>query len=287
MSAILEVRKLCKEYPQFRLEDVSFRVEAGKIMGFIGRNGAGKTTTMKCLLNLVHPRSGEISYFGKGFRENEDEIKQRIGYAAGGVNYYQRKKLREIVAVTRMFYDNWDEEQYRCYMEYFSLDENKSPSELSEGMKVKFNLAVALSHRAELLLLDEPTSGLDPVSRDDLLEVFMELAGRGVAILFSTHITSDLEKCADEITYIKKGKILASKGLDEFIGDYRILKVEDAFRQEQRALFLGTCRNREGDTALIPASQAEMFPDAEWIKTDLQSIMSHIEKMDREESEQL
>lgn len=214
--SIAEVRDLCKSYPAFTLERLSFSLEAGHITGFIGRNGAGKTTTIKSMLNLVHPSAGDIRYFGMPFLENEDHIKARIGYSTGAVNYYPKKKIRDIVAVTRTFYPNWDEAAYREYLALFALDENKSPSQLSEGMKVKFNLLLALSHRAELLILDEPTSGLDPFSRDELLELFLTLKERGAAILFSTHITSDLEKCADDIVYIQKGKGVAACSKDQF-----------------------------------------------------------------------
>lgn len=217
MSTVLSVDSLCKNYQNFRLDNVSFTMNSGEIMGFIGRNGAGKTTTLKSLLNLVHPTSGNIAFFGMSWKDHEQEIKRRIGYASGGVNYYPMKPLKEIVATTRTFYPNWDEDAYKSYLDRFSLDENKRPKELSEGMKVKFNLVLALSHHAELLLLDEPTSGLDPVSRNDLLEVFAHLAKEGIAILFSTHITSDLDRCADSITYIRRGKIIASENKDDFI----------------------------------------------------------------------
>ena len=154
------------------------------------------------------------------YLDNEDEIKQQIGYAVGGINYYKREKLKEIVAITRIFYDNWDDEAYRHYLDAFKLDENKKIMELSEGMKVKFYLTLALSHNAKLLILDEPTSGLDPVSRDEMNEIFRKLAEKGVAILFSTHITSDLEKCADTITYIKNGELLLSAKKEDFIRYY-------------------------------------------------------------------
>jgi ABC-2 type transport system ATP-binding protein len=150
------------------------------------------------------------------FSENEREIKQRIGFSTGSVNYYPKKKIKDIVAVTKTFYQNWDEGAYREYLDLFSLDENKMPCELSEGMKVKFNLLLALSHRAEILILDEPTSGLDPFSRDELLESLIELKKRGVAVLFSTHITSDIEKCADDIMYIRNGRLVVNCSKDEF-----------------------------------------------------------------------
>ncbi len=217
--SILDVKNLCKNYPTFSLKNVSFSLEKGHIVGFVGRNGAGKTTTIKSILNLVHPSGGEISFFSLPLAENEDEIKQRIGYSTGAVSYYPHKKIRDIVSVTKTFYKSWDDGAYRKYLDFFSLDEDKSPSELSEGMKVKFNLLLSLSHRAEILILDEPTSGLDPFSRDELLDVFTSLKNDGVAVLFSTHITSDIEKCADDIIYISGGEIVASSPVADFRRD--------------------------------------------------------------------
>jgi len=214
---VLTVRGLRKEYPGFTLSDVSFSVRPGSIMGLIGRNGAGKTTTLKAVLNLVHPDGGEVRFFGLDFARNEGEIKRRVGFAGGAVDFYKRKKLRDLAAVTRTFYENWDGAAYRRYLEAFALDEDKTPAQLSEGMRVKLSLALALSHRAELLILDEPTSGLDPVSREELLETFDFLRGQGVAVLFSSHITTDLEKCADDITYVAGGRLIASEPLAAFL----------------------------------------------------------------------
>ena len=218
--AILEVSKLRKEYPSFTLDDASFDLEAGRITGFIGRNGAGKTTTIKAMLNLVHPDGGEISFFGAPLIGHEAEIKQRIGYSTGTVSWYPRKKIKDIAAIVRGFYGNWDEAAYRRYRDMFELDESKAPRQLSAGMKVKFNLLLALSHGAELLILDEPTSGLDPFSRSELLTLFSGLKREGVAVFFSTHITSDLEKCADDIVYISQGRIVAALPKDEFTATY-------------------------------------------------------------------
>ena len=220
MEYILEVNGLAKSYPAFELKPIHFHIKAGEVMGFIGRNGAGKTTTLKSILNLVHPDAGSVRILGMDYLNNEDKIKRQIGYAVGGINYYKREKLKDIVAITRIFYDNWDKEAYRHYLAAFKLDENKKMIELSEGMKVKFYLTLALSHHAKLLILDEPTSGLDPVSRDEMNEIFQKLAEKDAAILFSTHITSDLEKCADTITYIKNGELLLSAKKEDFIRYY-------------------------------------------------------------------
>ena len=217
MNEVMRVRDLCKHYPAFTLDHVSFSLEQGRIMGFIGRNGAGKTTTLKSILNLVHPDGGTIEFLGMPMEGNEAAVKQRIGFAIGGLNYYPQKKLKQITEITRGFYETWDDAAYRKYMTAFKLDENKKGKELSEGMKVKYSLALALSHGAQVLILDEPTSGLDPVSRDELLTIFEKLAAKGTAILFSTHITSDLEKCAHDITYIKEGRIVDSGTREAFI----------------------------------------------------------------------
>ena len=217
---IVEVQDLVKKYPSFELKDVSFGLESGRIAGFIGRNGAGKTTTIKAMLNMIHPDGGTVRYLGKPFVGNEAEIKKRIGYSAGTVSWYPRKKIRDIVDIVKRFYDTWDEEAYQYYLDLFAIDEGKTPLELSEGMKVKVNLMLALAHKAEVLILDEPTSGLDPFSRNELLDIFAELRNNGVAVFFSTHIISDIEKCADDIVYIAKGKIVAAMPKTDFIRQY-------------------------------------------------------------------
>lgn len=229
---VLRVDRITKAYPGFRLQDVSFSVKKGSIMGFIGRNGAGKSTTLKSIMNLVHMDSGHVAFFGQDMEQNEGAVKQRVGYAGGAVNTYKKKKIRSLLAVSRRFYHNWDDALCRKYMDVFSLDENKTPSELSEGMKVKLNLAIALSHGAELLILDEPTSGLDPVSRAELLEIFKRLKARGISILFSTHITSDLDQCADDITYIREGRIVYTGSLSGFTGGKSLEEIMILHEQE-------------------------------------------------------
>ncbi len=217
---IVQVKNLTKKYPAFELSDVSFSLNSGRITGFVGRNGAGKTTTIKSMLNMVHPDKGEISFFGKPVPGNEAEIKKRTGYSTGTISWYPRKKIAVIVDTVKRFYDTWDDETCRKYFSLFGIDDRKTPLELSEGMKVKLNLALALSHRAEVLILDEPTSGLDPFSRNELLDVFSLLKQEGTAVFFSTHIVSDLEKCADDIIYISKGKIFAALPKEEFASRY-------------------------------------------------------------------
>ena len=218
---LLEVQGLRKTYPAFRLEDVSFSVSEGAVMGLIGRNGAGKSTTLKSILGLVHPDAGRVEMFGRVFSENERYIKENIGVVLGGIDFYPKKKVRTITDVTRRFYSNWQEEKYRHYLDLFAIDENKRVDQLSSGMRVKYLLALALSHNARLLILDEPTSGLDPVSRDELTELLRRIAADGTrSVLFSTHITSDLEKCASHITFIQEGRLQRSDTLAGFMAHY-------------------------------------------------------------------
>ena len=219
---IVEVQDLVKKYPSFELKNISFGLENGRITGFIGRNGAGKTTTIKSMLNMIHPDGGVIRYFDRPFAGNEADIKKRIGYSTGTVSWYPRKKIRDIVDIIKRFYDTWDEASYRKYLDLFAIDDMKTPLELSEGMKVKVNLMLALAHKSEVLILDEPTSGLDPFSRNELLGIFTELRNTGVTVFFSTHIITDIEKCADDIVYISKGRIVAAMSKEDFIRRYSV-----------------------------------------------------------------
>ena len=272
-GSVLEVSGLRKSYGTFALRDVSFDLREGTITGFIGRNGAGKTTTLKCLLNLVHPDGGEIRFFGLDFAENELDVKRQMGFVSGGVDFYPRKKLRTITEVTRRLYSDWDETAYRNLLRRFSLDEDKTAQQLSAGMKVKYALALALSHRAKLLILDEPTSGLDPVSREELLELFLQLKEEGATILFSTHITSDLDKCADDIIYIRNGAIAESDSLDEFISRYLLVRMTE----RPAGGVIGTRPDRNGYTGLIRKSDP-VPAGAQASAANLEDIMVHLEK---------
>ncbi|MEE0252578.1 MAG: ABC transporter ATP-binding protein [Acutalibacteraceae bacterium] len=219
------IENLSKHYPKFSLQNVSFSLAQGRIMGLIGKNGAGKSTVMKSILNLVFPDSGKIKLFGKDIKEHESACKQELGVVLGGINFYQMKKISEITAVTKRFYTNWDQVQYEKLLELFEIDPSKRVKQLSSGMKIKYSIALALSHHAKLLILDEPTSGLDPVSRDDLLELFQSIVkNSNRSILYSTHITTDLDKCADDICYIKNGTVLACADKTTFLQSFQHLK---------------------------------------------------------------
>lgn len=278
MPAILTVKDLVKRYPSFQLQNVSFQLEEGKITGFIGRNGAGKTTTLHSLLSFIAPDSGEIRFWGDEIREKELQIKQRIGFVSAGMNFYSKKKLGQITGVTRMFYERWDDGIYRRYLSAFSLDESKTPEALSNGMKIKYMLALALSHNADLLILDEPTSGLDPVSREELLEIFLDLKDQGKTILFSTHITSDLDKTADNILYIVDGQIRAESSLPDFIDAYRLVSyARGELDDRAKALLIGERRTKTGFSALVRAGDAGKL-SLPCSQVNLEEIMVHMEK---------
>ena len=222
---VLEVQGLTKRYPAFTLNGVSFDVPQGAVMGFIGRNGAGKSTTLKSILGMVHPDAGAVRVFGMDYAENERAIRRELGVVLGGIDFYPKKKIKTITDVTRRFYNNWDEEKYRHYLELFHIDESKRVDQLSSGMKVKYMIALALSHNARLLILDEPTSGLDPVVRDEILTIFADFTrDEEHAVLISSHIVSDLEKICDYIAFLHKGRLLLCEEKDRLTEEYGILR---------------------------------------------------------------
>ena len=245
MSNILQVQNLSKSYGTFALKDVSFEISEGYIMGFIGPNGAGKTTTIKSILNMVGFSSGEINVFGLDNRGNAEKINEQIGVVMDSPFYVDDWTAKEVEGAVSPFYSRWSGDRYAPLLKKFDIDKKKKIKELSRGMRVKLMLAVALSHDAKLLILDEPTSGLDPVARDelcDLLGEFVEDESRSV--LFSTHITSDLEKIADFITFILNGEIVFSGVKEELLGKYALVKgdIED-LDEEQERLIIGMRRH--------------------------------------------
>ena len=274
-NAPLTVRGLEKNYPGFQLKDVSFALEEGKITGFIGRNGAGKTTTINAILRFVRPDAGEVFFRGMPITEREQEIRRKIGFVSAGMTYYTRKKLSAITAVTRSFYPEWDGREYERCMRAFGLDGDRTPAELSNGMKIKYALALALSHGADLLILDEPTSGLDPVSREELVEVFLQMRDEGKTVLFSTHITSDLEKCADRILFLQDGRLRADDDLDRFRSGYGIVEITGEAPADLKAASRGMCRVRDGVSVLVAGEDRNRFPCRE---AALEEIMIHLEK---------
>lgn len=257
---ILEVTGLCKSYRDFALKDITFSVPEGCIAGFIGVNGAGKTTTLKSILGLVRPSAGQIRVFGLNMAANEREIKDRIGVVFDDGQFYMELTLKEMKNVLAAAYSSWSESDFAGWLDRFELSPRQKISELSKGMRMKFALALALSHKAELLLMDEPTSGLDPLIRAEFLHVltdYMEQGGKGV--LFSTHITSDLDKVADMLVMIDRGRIAFQEEKDALMDSYRIIKGDPVMLSEEtRKLFLKLDENTFGFTGITKEADRVM-----------------------------
>ena len=207
MENILSIQSLHKHYPGFALENVSFSLAPNHIMGLIGKNGAGKSTTLKAILNMVSPESGRVTMFQKNFYQHEKECKQRIGVVFGGIDFYPLKKLSDIAAVAQKFYKNWDQEQYQKYIKRFALEESKKFKELSNGMKVKYLLALALSHHAELLILDEPLHGLDTYNRRRVKKIIEAFCHRkDKTMIMVTHYESELPGTITDRIFLKRNR---------------------------------------------------------------------------------
>ena len=279
---LIEINGLCKNFEAFQVKDVSFTLEQGFIMGFIGRNGAGKSTTLKTMLNLMKNDGGDIKLCGLSMPQDEVEIKNQVGYVFGGVDFYPESKISKITDVTKTFYREWNDSLYKKLCERFEIDQNKKFKQLSAGMKVKYSIAVAMSHNPKLLILDEPTSGLDPAARDDLVLLFQEFIEDGEhSILFSTHITSDLEKCADYITYIKKGQILASDEREAFRQSYiSVAGKKEQLSPETEGKIIGLHVHQLGFEGLMKTEDKALAEKGgfEIAEPTLEDIMIHIER---------
>ena len=253
MEHILEVKNICKQYKDFALDQVTFQLPAGCIMGFIGENGAGKSTTIKIIMDLVKKDSGTVTIFGK---DNETELKsfkEAIGVVVDECCFPDNLSIQNIRKIMKNIYKNWEESTFQNYIERFSLPEKKPVKDFSKGMKMKLSISVALSHRPKLLILDEATSGLDPMVREEILGVFLDfIQDETHSILLSSHITSDLEKICDYITFIHQGKIIFTEEKDELLEKYAILKCskEDLEAVPEDAV-KGKKKNQFGIEALV------------------------------------
>ena len=232
MDNILEVRNLTKQYADFTLDHVSFSIPKGTIMGLIGENGAGKSTTINAILDLIHKDDGTVTFWGQEL-SSAKQLKEDIGVVFDGINFYETLTAAKVGKISQTAYKQWDDRLYREYLNRFQLPTDKEIKTFSKGMKMKLCIAVALSHRPKLLILDEATSGLDPVMRDDILDVFLEFVqDEEHSIMISSHITTDLEKVADTITFIHQGKVLFCKAKDELLYHYGIIRCRAAVFDE-------------------------------------------------------
>ncbi|OBR62342.1 sodium ABC transporter ATP-binding protein [Paenibacillus oryzae] len=252
MEPILDIKGLSKAYDGFQLKPFDLRLERGSIMGFIGPNGAGKSTTIRAIMNLVRKDGGDIKIFGLDHIRHEQKIKDKIGVVFDEGHFYEDLSLHDTMKFISRFYTQWDSSQFDHYVKQFQLPLKKKIKELSKGMKMKFSLAIALSHHAELLIMDEPTSGLDPLVRSELLDILMTvMQDEQKAILLSTHITSDLDKIADYITLLHNGSLLFTKPKDALADQYGVVKGDLRQLPLLQELCIGVKKNSYGFEALV------------------------------------
>ena len=252
MNNILEIKNLTKSYNDFKLNKVNLEIPAGYIMGLIGPNGAGKTTIIKSIMNLIKPDSGKIKIFNKKLENNEENIKQNIGFVYENEYFDETLTGEKMKNIIKLFYKNWEDSKFYKYCEIFKLDTKKRIKELSKGMKRKLALAIAFSHNPKLVILDEPTSGLDPVFRNNLMKNLMEIIEDGEAsILYSTHIISDLEKIGDYITYINNGNIVLSEEKDILLEKYKLIKGKNKYIEKLKPTLIAYKKSKYNFKAII------------------------------------
>ena len=225
VPAALEIRGLSKDYGDFQLENINLTVPAGSIVGLIGENGAGKSTTIKAIMDIIRRDSGRISIYGQQLADNPTALKEEISVVFDDIHFNKTFTTKQIAAICRSIYTGWDDTAWEQYIEQFKLPKDKMVKDFSKGMRVKLNLAIALSHNSKLLLLDEPTAGLDPVMRDDILDIFLDfMQEEEHAILISSHITSDLEKIADYIAFLHEGRMIFCEPKDDLLYRYGVMR---------------------------------------------------------------
>lgn len=281
MSNVLEIKNVTKEFKNFKIDDISFSLPKGYIMGFIGPNGAGKTSTIKLILNMIERNSGEIKVFGLDNIKEEANIKEQLGVVFDECYYLEDWNLNDVEKAVKMFYKKWDSSKYDKYLKEFNLERTKKVKDLSRGMRMKLMIAVAFSHDAKLLILDEPTSGLDPVARDeflDILRAYVEDEERSV--IFSSHITSDIEKVSDFVTYINNGKIIFTGEKDELLEKYCIIKGgREDIDETQRKDIIGLREHRTGFEGLIKLNDVRGFSSSVITENaSLEDIMIYMNK---------
>ena len=254
----LEVSHLTKKYRAFTLDDVSFTLPGGTILGLIGENGAGKSTTIKCILNLVRRDGGDISVFGLDAVRDEQEVKAITGVVLDETTFHDGLSAPQVGKILSKLYPGWDMALYRDYLDKFGLTENKQVKAYSKGMKMKLSIAAAFAVRPRLLVLDEATSGLDPVVRDEILDELLSfISDEDHAVLLSSHITSDLEKAADYIVYLHKGRVAVSGAKDELLDTYgRLACTRAELEGIDPALLAGKRVSQFGCEALVKDRRA-------------------------------
>ncbi|MBJ8030703.1 MULTISPECIES: ABC transporter ATP-binding protein [Bacillus] len=277
MNAVLEVNKLNKTYDSFSLKDVTFSLNKDCITGFIGTNGSGKTTTIKAILGLILKDSGKINFLGKDMDKNERKSKNKIGIVLDEGYFYDELTLKEMKNVIAPSYTDWDEAVFLSYIKQFNLNLGQKISTLSKGMRMKFAVALALSHHADLLIMDEPTSGLDPLVRSELMNIFLDFMKEpGKSVFFSTHITSDLDKIADMIILIDDGKILVNEEKDVLVDTHAFVKGDNQLINDQtKNLFLNLHQSQYGFEGITHKKDdvRRLMPDVLMERPTIEDIM--------------
>ncbi|MBE6860618.1 MAG: ABC transporter ATP-binding protein [Ruminococcus sp.] len=281
MEYIMKIENLCKRYKAFSLKNISFSLPKGYIMGFVGQNGSGKTTTIRSILGIANKDSGNIEVFGLDNLKDYREVKQRISVVFDSLCYPPHLKIKEVEAMLKSFYDKWDTEEFHRLIKKFKLHEKEKIGKFSKGMRMKLMVAVALSHKAELIILDEPTSGLDPVARDELLDILSEyISDENNSILFSTHITADLERIADYVTVLNDGEVWYTGTKDELMEKFVVIKGDaDDLPDEIFKKTIGFHNYRNGFEAMLDAENAKELPEEiEYEKANMDDILIYVAK---------
>lgn len=262
MNAV-EFNGVLKELDGFSLKNINLKIPKGYIMGLVGPNGAGKTTLIKLLLHVIQPDEGKITIFDREHKGNEVEIKNRIGFVFDDMHLYEDEKLKTLKNMIAPLYSEWDESQFMKYINDFQLPLNKQLKKLSKGMKMKFSLAIALSHNADLLILDEPTAGLDPLFRRELLDILSDiLLDEEKTILLSSHVTSELDKIADYITFINNGEVIISDSKDNILEDYFLVSgSKDSLSEEDAHHLIGLKTTGQVFNAMIKKDSVEWLSE--------------------------
>ena len=277
MEYMIEVKGLCKNYPGFSLKNISFKLPGGCIMGLVGENGAGKSTTIKIIMDLVHKDSGEVSVLGGDMQTDGRRLRSDIGVVLDGAGFHEALRTGEIETFMKRIYKNWDSAYYHELLQKFSLSSDKPVKEFSTGMRMKLMITAAMAHRPKLLILDEATSGLDPVVRDEILDMLLAfIQDEEHSVLISSHITSDLEKVADYITFIHRGEVFMSEEKDRIMEEYAVIhcRSEDVEQMDKKYI-AGIQRGTYGCDVLVNNRTAvrQKYPDLLMDAVKLEDIL--------------
>ena len=277
INNVIELKNVVKDYGDFKLDHISFAVPEGSVCGFIGQNGAGKTTTINLILDIINRDEGEISLFGKPVDKDHAYVREDVGVVFDEMGFHEFMTAKDINIMMKNIYKNWNEVAFFDYLKRFSLPSKKKCGAFSRGMRMKLQIAAAMSHKAKLLIMDEPTSGLDPIVRNEMIGIFRDfVVEEDHTILLSSHITGDLEKIADEVVFIDGGKIVLSGNKDEILEKHGILKCkkEEASKVSE-ALIVGVEEEAYSTSILVNDrhAAAKLYPDMVIEEAALEDIM--------------